>query len=129
MSTTHAGRVAVTDGWLTRDQVVDALQTRGFDVSTRTLSFWQTRGWLPYPVRRYHDGATRAWYPPETVDRLVSLLTAPKRRIGSRSARAGTAPKRQSGAAPGPLRQRMADLERRVAALEAGQAVQQKGGE
>jgi DNA-binding transcriptional MerR regulator len=48
---------------LTRGELLASLERLGPQVSERQLRFWEAEGVLPGPVRRRHNGATRALYP------------------------------------------------------------------
>lgn len=48
---------------LTRGEVVARLHSWREEVTERDLRLWESRGLLPRPVRRSHDGAVRAVYP------------------------------------------------------------------
>lgn len=51
---------------VTRDQLIDLIAPRlrpGETVNTATLRHWEGIGVTPQPVRRWHEGATRALYP------------------------------------------------------------------
>lgn len=85
-ATTTGGRGAASDGkqtwrdWLPEDEeepADDELITRGellehlraahVDISERTLQLWEAAGVIPGPIRRWHNGATRALYAPWVV--------------------------------------------------------------
>jgi DNA-binding transcriptional MerR regulator len=58
-------------------------------VNPVTLSNWQTRGFIPYPTRKWRDGATRAIFPRRAIAVLVELITLqhsglPLQEIGAR---------------------------------------------
>ena len=62
---------------LTKDEFIEKLSAWGIDVNYRNLEDWQLKGAIPYPVRRRHDGATRAMYPEwmlPMVTRLKQIL-------------------------------------------------------
>ncbi len=48
---------------VTRDELLELLRMDGVDAKKSDLLFWQTAGVLPYPIKRWHRGATRSWYP------------------------------------------------------------------
>jgi DNA-binding transcriptional MerR regulator len=61
------------EGLYSREEVLGSLQDRGIDVNEVTLVFWEKRGILPRPIRRWRDGAPRALYPPWAVDAIEHL--------------------------------------------------------
>ncbi len=48
---------------LLRSQVLAWLAARRMSVRESDLRYWEGRGVLPHPVRRWHEGAVRALYP------------------------------------------------------------------
>ena len=48
---------------ITRAELVEQLQLEGVNVPERTLTFWESAGVLPRPVRRWRDGSPKALYP------------------------------------------------------------------
>ncbi len=56
---------------LSRDELIQALQDRGIDVSARTLAYWESEGVTPRPVRRWRGGAPAALYPSWFVDAVA----------------------------------------------------------
>ena len=52
------------DEWIGRDDLLAQVRSRGLSLSPRTLGLWEASGIVPRPVRRWHNGATRALYPP-----------------------------------------------------------------
>lgn len=61
------------DGLLTRGELLAELHRRGVEATTADLRFWEYRGLLPAPVRRWHRHATRAVYAPWCVALVVAL--------------------------------------------------------
>lgn len=51
-----------TDDLLSREEFLNALRSRGADISEGTLSFWEKSGILPRAVRRWR-GVPQAFYP------------------------------------------------------------------
>ena len=68
------------DDLITRDEVLRRAKGLGADINPRTFQSWEAIGILPRPVRRWHDGAVRALYPPWMVD--LTVLAHHKRRGG-----------------------------------------------
>ncbi len=58
---------------LTTQGLLDALRGAGFDVPRRTLRHWQIIGRVPSPMRRWHNGATRALYPQWIVPTICEI--------------------------------------------------------
>ncbi len=58
---------------LTLPELLQRLRDQGVKIHTHDIRHWQAEGVIPYPVKRWHDGATRALYPEETVDLLIYL--------------------------------------------------------
>ena len=63
---------------LTREELLAALRDPNVvaddpGVTARDLASWQAAGVIPYPIRRWHEGATRALYPRWMVDIVVTL--------------------------------------------------------
>jgi len=52
---------ACDDVFTTPEQKIDAV----------TIRYWQREGLLPYPVKRWHNGATRSLYPQGTAVQLL----------------------------------------------------------
>ena len=48
---------------ITREHLLQELHDATVDVSERILLSWESKGVLPRPVRRWRDGAPRAFYP------------------------------------------------------------------
>jgi hypothetical protein len=48
---------------ITRAELLAELAREGVDVPERMLTFWESSGVLPRPVRRWRDGAPKALYP------------------------------------------------------------------
>jgi hypothetical protein len=48
---------------ITREHLLQELHDATVDVSERILLSWEAKGVLPRPVRRWRDGAPRAFYP------------------------------------------------------------------
>ncbi|MDP9357791.1 MAG: MerR family transcriptional regulator [Chloroflexota bacterium] len=53
---------------LTLPDLLQRLRDQGVKIHTHDIRHWQAEGVLPYPVKRWHNGATRALYPEEAVD-------------------------------------------------------------
>ncbi len=62
------GAVGNTSDLITRDELVHRLAAEGIEVAPNDFRYWQTEGALPRPVKRWHNGATRALYPVWMVD-------------------------------------------------------------
>lgn len=63
---------------LTRDELVDMFADEG--VNTATLRHWEGIRIMPPPVRRWHEGATRALYPaPYAYRAVLTILDLQKR--------------------------------------------------
>src|SRR5687767_7574568 len=58
---------------LTREEVLAQLGQEGFVVSEESLRHWQALGAVPYAVRQWHNGATRALYPQRMLTVLRTL--------------------------------------------------------
>jgi DNA-binding transcriptional MerR regulator len=58
---------------MTSGELLAELNRRGFDVDAETLRLWIKRRILPPPVRRWHNGATRALYHPAYVHAVQHL--------------------------------------------------------
>lgn len=58
---------------LDRKELLDDLRERGVEVDDVALVFWEKRGILPRPMRRWRDGAPRALYPHHAVDAVTHL--------------------------------------------------------
>lgn len=58
---------------LDRQELIEALRDRGVAVDEVALVFWEKRGILPRPARRWRDGAPRALYPQHAVDAVAHL--------------------------------------------------------
>lgn len=74
----QCGELPPLDELLTREQLLERLNNAGVDVTERRLMFWETFGALPRPVRKRHDGATRALYPAWFID-AASIVANRKR--------------------------------------------------
>lgn len=48
---------------LSHDELLDRLRDRGVDLASSALHYWRHVGILPRPIKRRHQGATRAVYP------------------------------------------------------------------
>jgi len=55
------------DELITRAELLAQLRDADVDLAERTLQTWESQGIMPGPVRRWHDGATRAMYAPWVV--------------------------------------------------------------
>ncbi len=66
---------------LTRDEVIGRVRARDAEVSTSDLRYWEYAGVLPRPVRRWHQGATRAVYPDFAVSAIVEVRRLQDSRI------------------------------------------------
>ncbi len=49
-------------------------QFRNAEINPSTIRYWQSQGLIPYPVKRRHDGATRALYPFPLAFRIMLAL-------------------------------------------------------
>lgn len=49
-------------------------QFRNAEINPSTIRYWQSQGLIPYPVKRRHDGATRALYPDPLAFRIMLAL-------------------------------------------------------
>ncbi len=58
---------------LTTDELLATAERLGIKVDARDLRYWAAEGVLPGPVRRRHNGATRALYPRWMVDLIYHL--------------------------------------------------------
>ncbi len=63
---------------LTREELLARLATWRIEATEADLRYWEYEGILPRPVRRWHEGAVRAVYPPWFVP-LVRDLRALQR--------------------------------------------------
>ncbi|MDP9470571.1 MAG: hypothetical protein M3Q71_07875 [Chloroflexota bacterium] len=66
---------------LSRDEVLARLQERGVDVSSSDLRYWEYAGVLPRPIRRWHQGATRAVYPGFAVPLIADIRRRQRSRV------------------------------------------------
>jgi hypothetical protein len=78
-------------GLMTRDELINRLRDAGLNVTTSKLRFWEQKDVLPRPIRRRHEGATRALYPPWEVAFIVAVkemtqdgLTLEQTKVGIR---------------------------------------------
>ncbi len=53
---------------LTLPDLLQRLRDQGVKIHPHDIRHWQAEGVLPYPVKRWHNAATRAFYPEEAVD-------------------------------------------------------------
>ncbi len=53
---------------ITREELLQEIHDATVDVSERILLSWESKGVLPRPVRRWRDGAPRAFYPVWWID-------------------------------------------------------------
>ena len=51
------------DELIGRDEMLTRLRQHNVDISARTLGRWEAQGMVPRPIRKRHEGATRAVYP------------------------------------------------------------------
>ena len=65
------------DELITREQLIDELNRANVKMTARNLRHWEALGILPGPIRRHHEGATRALYAPWVV-RLATIAAAAK---------------------------------------------------
>jgi len=72
-------RGAIEPPLVTRDELIRRLSVEGIAVNYRNLEHWQLRGVIPYPVRRRHQGATKALYPEWMIDAIKHLRDAQSR--------------------------------------------------
>ncbi len=53
--------------YITIDELIQdvngLLEFKHVEIKPSTIRYWQSQGILPYPVKRWHDGAVRALYP------------------------------------------------------------------
>lgn len=62
---------------VTADELLDILERvlePGAAPNIDKLRYWQRAGVLPHPVRRWHDGATRALYPKQAATLAITEL-------------------------------------------------------
>jgi hypothetical protein len=64
---------------ITQDEAIDRMRRLGVEADADDLRYWVYAGVLPRPVRRWHEGATRALWPTAIV-RAVEELRALQRR-------------------------------------------------
>ncbi len=68
------------DRYLTIDELIGELQEFGIhDVEPSDIRYWQMQNVLPYPIKRWHDGATRALYPQDATLIIFRLRELQKR--------------------------------------------------
>ena len=58
-----------TDNLLTRDEVVELLTDEGYDVSYRTIRYWESEGLLPSPIR----SGRRVYYDDTSISKIRFL--------------------------------------------------------
>jgi len=58
---------------MTRDELVQALNREGVQVTVRDLAFWQSNGAIPYPLKRRIQGVTQGYYPPWFAELIREL--------------------------------------------------------
>lgn len=68
-----AGETSPPTEVMTRDELLEQLRRNGIDVNARTLMYWESKGVLPRPVRRYVGGSPKATYPAGWID-VVALV-------------------------------------------------------
>ena len=56
------------DAPITRSQLLREMAASGRKISGATVQNWQRKGHVPLPVRKWHNGATRALYGPDVVE-------------------------------------------------------------
>ncbi len=61
------------DELMPRAEFLTELRNRGIDASESDLRYWEYVGALPRPIRRWHEGATRALYPRVAFDAVSTL--------------------------------------------------------
>lgn len=59
---------------ITRQELARRVSDRGFDVTNEKIGYWEKQGVLPLPVRRWHEGATRALYPSWMEDVVIRAI-------------------------------------------------------
>lgn len=69
------------DELITREQLVEELNRANVKMTARNLRHWEALGILPGPIRRRHDGATRALYAPWVV--RLGMIAAAAKTFGS----------------------------------------------
>jgi len=70
------GWLAPTDEQLiTRDELLKRAHEFGVEIHPRTLQQLENHGYMPRPVRRWHNGAVRALYAPWVVDLAIRAYT------------------------------------------------------
>jgi len=68
---------------ITQKELIAVARTQGMILNPRTLRFWTARGLLPRPIITSIDGrqGTRAYYPPDVLDRIRYLYSGRGRRL------------------------------------------------
>jgi len=64
------------DELISRDTLLNQLREYNVGISPRTLQRWEGLGLIPGPVRKWHDGATRALYAPWVVNVVIVVNAA-----------------------------------------------------
>jgi hypothetical protein len=63
-----------------RDELVSIAQGEGMTLTARTLRYWASKGWIPYPWRVEGEGL-RAFYPLSLLERLRVLSAIRPQRL------------------------------------------------
>jgi hypothetical protein len=63
-------------GLITRDELLETLEQRGFDVPLSSLRYWEYIGAIPKPIRKWDPTvrAVRAMYPLAAVETVVEYI-------------------------------------------------------
>lgn len=66
------------DDYVTIDELVEELNRffahRNAEINPSTIRYWQTQGLIPYPLKRWVNGVTRALYPSPLAFRVMLHL-------------------------------------------------------
>lgn len=73
---------------ITRDELLEQTRELGAEIHPRTLQIMEKQGLVPRPVRRWHDGATRALYAPWVVDLVIRAYLHRRKRWSPEEAQA-----------------------------------------
>lgn len=61
------------DELITRDQLLAIVNDQGIKISVSDLRYWERLGVVPRPVRKWHNGATRALYPTQMITAIKEV--------------------------------------------------------
>jgi hypothetical protein len=67
---------------ISREELVSIAQGEGMTLTSRTLRYWASKGWIPYPWRVEGQGP-RAFYPLSLLERLRVLSAIRPQRLRS----------------------------------------------